>query len=229
MRQVKLTFLIIIGVLILGVSIYVAYRNSQSRAGNIIIPAGTTYLGPTLTSAPSTPIPTKDSQPPTAPLRFSAASDVTWRTQSGRIYPYSISFPTTLPLTIFPDDETDSVAISWGNIPPQKNILLNIEFIDKRDPGFLGKPKVDYVKNWYKFFSGLKGVDKVEPLTNASGMHGYKASYINYASISPNVDIFFEIPGTDNMMIHMANGVLDPAIFNKIVESLKWISPTPKK
>ncbi len=218
----KLAIATFVGVVILGAAVYAAYRYSQKQAGNIVLPGGVTYLG-------ASPSPGK--QPPTAPLRFTADATVSWTTQSGRIYPYSFSYPSTLTLVVFPDDPTDSIAIAWGNVIPQQNLLFNMEIIDKRDESYVNKPKIEYVKNWYKFFSGLKGVASVEPFTNAHGLKGYRASYINYADATPNVDIFFEIPGQKNLMLHAANGIVDPAIFDRIIDSVKWtpVSPTTEK
>lgn len=215
----KLAIATVIGVFLLGGAVYAAYRYSQKQASNIVLPGGVTYLGPS-------PNPASAEQPPTAPLRFTASSDVTWDVYTGKIYSYSFSYPSTLPLAVFPGDVSESVAITWGNIPPQQNILFNIEFIDKRDTSFLSRPKIEYVKNWYKFFSGLKGIAKVERFTNTNGLKGYKASYINYADATPNVDVFFEVPTQPNIMIHLANGILDPVIFDRILDTLKW---TPQK
>ncbi len=212
---VKLTIVTIAGILILSVAIFAAYRYSQKQAGNIVLPGGVTYLGPS-------PTPSFFWEPSPTPHRFKADAAVTWKNYTGKIYPYTFSYPSTLIVVVFPDDPTDSVALSWDNIPPQLNILLNMEFIDKRDPNLTTQPKVEYVKNWYKFFSGLKGVSKVEPFTNTNGMKGYKAYYINLADATPNIDVFFEIPGNNTTMIHLANGILDPNVFNRILDSLKW-------
>ncbi len=217
----KLAIATIVGVLILGGSVYAAYRYSQRQRGDIVLPGGVTYLGPT--AVPNV------TSPPTAPLRFTAPSNVNWKIQSGNLYPYSFSYPETLPLVIFPGDTTDSIALAWGNIPPQQNILLNMEFIDQRDPKLVGQPNIEYVKNWYKFFSGLKGVAQVTPFTNTQGLKGYKASYLNWADQAPNVDVFFEIPGDKTALIHLANGILDPSIFDRILDSLQWNPVTPTK
>jgi hypothetical protein len=217
----KLAIATFLGVVILGAAVYIAYRYSQKQAGNVVLPGGVTYLGPSPTAAAA-------KQPPTAPLRFTAAANVSWTTQSGKVYPFSFSYPSTLSLVVFPGDLSDSIAIAWGNIPPQQNILFNMEFIDQRDESFLNQPKIEFVRNWYKFFSGLKGVESVQPFTNTNGMKGYKASYINYANTSPNVDVFFEIPGNSDLMLHMANGILDPTIFNRIIDTVKWTPTTPK-
>lgn len=211
----KLSIAIVAIVLSLTLAVVVAYKYSQKQSGNIMLPGGVTYTGPT-----ATPQPYKGPTP--TPVIFTAASDVTWDIFGGKIYSFQFSFPTTLPLVVFPGDPTDSVAIDYAKIPPQQNILLNVELIDKRDPSLLNKPKIEYVRNWYKFFPGLKGVAKVEPLTNTNGLKGYRALYINTLDQSPNTDVFFEIPSQPTLLIHLANGILEPKIFDRIVDSLRW-------
>ncbi len=207
---------VIAGVILACIALFITYRFSLQSSSNIILPNGTTYLGP----SPKT----EEKQPsPVSPLvKFTVDTAVDWKPQKGKIYPFSFSYPSTLPLVVFTDDATDSVAIAWGNIPPQNNLLLNMEFIDKRDPKLVKETKLDYVKNWYKFFSGLKGVANVIPFTNTNGMKGYKASYINTADSTPNVDVFFEIPNQPTLMLHMANGILETNLFDRIVDSVKW-------
>lgn len=208
----------ITGILLLIGAVYGTYRYSQNRSGTLILPGGVTYLGPS--PSPQT------AQPSPLPLHFTLESDVTWNTYSGKLYPYTFSYPSSLPIVIFPEDTNDSVAISWGNVAAQENILLNMEFIDKRDPQLTKKPKSEYVRNWYTFFPGWKDVASVTPFTNTNGLKGYKAVYINTRGASPNLDVFFEIPQDPNMLIHLANGILDPDIFDRIIDSVKW---TPKK
>ncbi len=208
----KLAIATFIGILVLGGGIYFAYRSTLTKSN----------LSENINGSPL-PVSTSSSpNPPTAPLRFTIPTDTKWYTVKGKIYPYEFSVPSSLPLVIFPGDQTDSIAISWGNIPPQENVLLNIELINKRDPKYLNLFKSDYVQNWYKFFSGLKGVKNVEPFTNKNGLKGYKATYINLAGDSPNLDVFFEVPDKPDIMIHLANGILDPALFDRIVDSVSW-------
>lgn len=211
----------ILAILILAAAVYAAYLYSQSRSGAIVLPGGVTYTGPTSQAAEKkvSPLPERK--------RFTAKPDVPWIKFSGQYHPYSFSYPETLTLVFFPDDDPlDTVAISWGDIPPQLNILLNLEFIDQRDPSYIDQPKIEYVRNWHKHFSGFSGVAKIEPFTNTSGLTGYKAIYINTADQTPNVDVFFEVTNEPNMMIHMANGILDPAIFDRMIDGLEWIPET---
>lgn len=218
----KLAIVTIAGVLILLGAIYAAYRYSQSKTGDIVLPGGVTYLGPS---------PTPSSQPTSPPLKFTADSTVTYNSKTGANHPYSFAHPSTLPLVVFTRDLSDSVAIDWGGIPPQQNVLFNVELIEKRDPKYLDRPKEEYIRNWFKFFPGLKGMASIQAFTNTNGLRGFKAQYINQANQTPNVDVFFEVPGRKDIMLHLANGILDYTIFDRIVDSVKWNvpSPTPSK
>lgn len=204
---------LVIGVAVIGLIIYGGYSYSQKKGGKLTLPAGMNYDKSQLGKA--------QTNPPTAPLRFTSAADTPWLVYTGQIYPYSFSYPQTLSIGSFPNDPSDSVGISWGNLYAQYNILLNVESIKDRDPKYVGKQK-EYVQNWWKAFSGLKGVSSVDKFTNAQGLVGYKAIYINTSDQSPNVDVFFEVPKNSNLMIHIANGILDPQIFNRIVDSVKY-------
>lgn len=211
----KLSLATLAGVIILGIVVYSAYSYSQKKTGGIALPGGTTYLG-------QNPTP---NQPPTAPLRFTADTSVSWTVFKGKIYPYSFSYPATLPLVVFPANKYDAVAIEWGNIPPQVNLLLSIEPVAEKNPKYIGLPKKEFVNDWYKFFSGLKGVSKIDLFTNTNGLKGYKAIYINNSGATPNVDVFFEVPNRSDLMIHIANGIIDPQLFDRIVDSIKWNTP----
>ena len=214
----KIILFTLLGLLILGGVVFAGIRFSKKEEGDLALPQGT-YLGPD-EDQDST------NQPPTAPLTFTADPGTTWISFKGTVIPYSFSYPKTLPLVTFPDDESDSVGVVWGNIPAEQNILLNLELIEDRDPDFVEKSKEQYVRNWHQYFSGLQDVSSLTTFENSNGFKGYRARFINTASQTPNIDVFFEIPGEEDVMIHMANGILDPAIFDRIVDSLNIISPT---
>lgn len=206
---------LIVGSVILAVILYAGYVYSQKNGGRLILPRGT------FTGKNEDKPGFNTENPPTAPLRFTAGSDVQWMVLKGKTYPYAFSYPQTLSLSVFPNDPSDSVAINWGNINPSFNILLNIEKITDRGQEYAGKPE-EYARNWWKAFSGLKGVVAVDKFTNTNGLTGYKAVYLNSLNQSPNVDVFLVMPYDQNLVIHLANGVLDPGIFNRIVDSVKY-------
>lgn len=209
---------LVVGTIILGVIVWAGWVWSQKQGVKITLPGGTTYIGEKSGFNLDTP--------PTAPQRFTVATNTPWITYQGKTYSYSLSIPSTLSLTSFPNDPSDAVGISWGNLNPQFNILLDVESIKERDPKNLGKTEA-FVHNWWKSFSGLKDVLSVDKFTNTGGLKGYKAIYINQAGQTPNLDIFFEVPQNPELVIHLANGILDPVVFNRIVDSVKWTSPTP--
>lgn len=187
----------------------------------MVLPAGTTYLG-------SSPTPTGWLPSLTPIPKFTADETVSFKQYFGAVYPFSFSYPETLTLVTFADNPPkDTIAIVWDNIPPQQNILLNIESIEDRDQSLVDKPKQEFVSTWWKYFSGLKGVASVTPFTNVNGLNGYKSVYLNFANESPNLDVFFEIPNRPDIMLHLANGSLDATIFNRIIDSLSWNTTTP--
>ena len=213
----KIILGLLIGTLGLGAVIYGGYYYSQKKGFKLTLPTGPGYTG----TQPSQ----TGNNPPTAPIRFTAGPEVRWVTYSGRIYPYSFSYPETLSLEPF-IDPPDGVGISWGNLDPKLNILLDIQSIKEKSPQYLNKTE-DYVRNWWKFYSGLKGLKSINKFVNANGLTGYKAIYINQSDQSPNIDIFFEVPNDPTLVIHLANGTLDPEIFDKIVDSLEYAAPAP--
>lgn len=214
-ENIKILIGIIIGGLILALIVCLQYQNYQKTEGKISLALGDTYLGPEKDKY----FPSKEAEQPQE-NRFTATQQTPWIAYSGKIYPYTFSYPETLKLVSFPNDPSDSVAIDWEGIPVGQNIFLNIELIKDKDPSLVSKPK-EYVEGWWQYFSGLKGIHSVTDFTNSSGLKGYKAIYINQADESPNVDVFFEIPKNPGILIHLANGVLDQEVFEKIIDSLK--------
>jgi hypothetical protein len=196
MAMYRNTVVLAIGIsIILTILVILHYRQISTRTGRIVIPAGNTYLGP---------IPT-----PTQPAAASM------KTVQGRIYPYTFDIPGSITLTTFPDDPYDMYAIAGPN--PSSNVLIGIDA--KASPS---ETKSTYINAWWKQFSSLTGVKSIEPFTNSKGLKGYTVKFLNAAGQSPNVDIFFEIPGKPHYVIHLSNGTLDQAVFTKIVDSVGW-------
>jgi hypothetical protein len=195
-----------------------AYQYAKKRSGVVVLPGGTTYLGPS--TAPTQP------PQPQNPGKFTADETVEWVEFKGKNQPFSFSYPKTLQLTTFPNDITESIGIGWNNVPPQNNIFFRISDINKVEPNmakYINQPKIEYVKHWWEQYTGgLKGVKTVTAFTNSKGMVGYKAKYLNHADQTPNDDVFFEVPGRKDLMVRFGNGVLDGAVFDKIIDSFFW-------
>ncbi len=207
------------GLLLLGF-IVIQYSFAKKRDGTVVLPAGTTYLGPSNspTDAPATSAPE-----PAAPKVTYPDTDK-WVTNKGKKYPYTFQTPQSMELVTFPDDIYDIYAIKWGNILPQSNVLIGVDNLrnDEKKKAYISGSKRTYVNEWWKQFSGLKGVSSIEEFVNSKGLKGYRVKYLNGSGQSPNDDIFFEIQGKPEYVIHLASGILDIDLFNKIVDTVGW-------
>lgn len=210
--------------------LYLSYHLSNTNQGSIAIPAGQNYLGPpeVLPSWTAFSVPQKQ-EAPIINGPFTADTQTPWKTWSGRTFPYHFSYPQTLTLADFPGDASDSVGISWGGRKPQENILISIMDLSKttENQQYVKKSKKDFVSNWWKQFSGLTGVSKIEEFTNSKGLSGYKTRFINTQGQTPNLDVFFEVPKKPELVIRIANGLIDPTTFDKIVDSVEWTGTNP--
>lgn len=214
------------GLLLLGF-IVIQYGFSKKRDGTVVLPAGTTYLGPSNTPV-DTPV-TAAPQPAAQKVTYPETDK--WVTNKGKIYPYTFQTPQSMELVTFPDDVYDIYAIKWGNILPQSNVLIGVDNLrnDEKNKAYISGSKRTYVNEWWKQFSGLKGVGSIEEFVNSKGLKGYRVKYLNAAGQSPNDDIFFEVQGKPEYVIHLASGILDMTLFNKIVDTVAWsgsVTPT---
>lgn len=217
--------------ILLSSLIYLSYHLTNTNKGTIAIPAGKTYLGPpevqpSWTNFSPQTTPTNTPSPQTL---FTAKVNTPWKTWKGSVFSYQFSYPETLPLIGFPKDPMDSVGISWSGKKPQENILINVIDLSKNknfEP-YVKKPKKEFVSVWWKQFSGLTGTTPIVEFTNKKGLKGYKTRFINAAGQTPNLDVFFEVPKNPELMIRIANGVLDPTLFDTIVESVEWKGKNP--
>lgn len=155
---------------------------------------------------------------------FTADPAVPWIVFSQPEYAYTFSFPQTLPLYKFTDPPF-SIGIKWNNVDPKYNMLVDQESIQVRDQQSVGNME-QFVNNWWKSFSGLTGIKSVTRFTNTNGLTGYRAIYINKAGETPNVDVFFADPNNPDRVVHFANGILEPTIFDRIIDSLKFVTAT---
>jgi len=224
--------------------IILQHNMAFQKTSTIVIPAGGTYLGPTNTP---TPMPGAQAQVGNEPVattkpsetvkndaanadgtytttagKFAVTDNAVWVTVKGNKYPYSFSFPKALKLVTFPNDQFDIYAISWNNMPPDQNVLIGVDNLSRTDTlkQYITVSKHSYVENWWKQF-GLKGVGSILEFTNSKGLKGYRAKFLNSANQSPNEDVFFEVPDP-TYVIHIASGILDASVFDKLLDSVAW-------
>lgn len=196
----KNTLVVAIGISSTLVLLVILQHNlAFKKSGTIVLPAGGTYLGPT--SAISTPQPF-----------YSGLI-------KGHKYPYSFTVPDSIQLVTFPNDPFDIYALSINNQPPQNNVLIGVDDLNRTAElkKYIKGSKRTYVENWWEQFNALKGVISIKEFTNNNGLKGYKAKYIN----GSDADVFFEV-ADNRYVIHLANGPLDKKIFDAIVDSVAW-------
>lgn len=192
--------------LLLVSATYLSYRHTKSRTPQIVLPAGGTYLGPT----PSL------EKPASTAGKIPVPADAAWGTWTGKKFPYSFSYPTTLSLGFFPDDLFDAVTIFWNNTNPQENLLLRVE-----KPTAKEKNTRLYVENWWRQYA-FTGVSTIEEFTTKQNLKGYRVGYKDSSGKIPYEHAFLEVPGKPELVIWMSQKLLDQSIFNRIVDSLIW-------
>lgn len=215
-----------VGGLILIIFIVIQYAFMKRTPGTIVLPNGTTYLGPSSeqTQAPQAPA---TNQTATQAPQITETPDDDWKDVRGKTYPYYFSVPESMKLVTFPNDDYDIYAIDCCNILPQSNVLIGVDNLDKTadKKQYISSPKKVYVQEWWKQFGGLKGVGSLDEFTNSEGLKGYRARYTNAQGQTPNEDVFFEVEGNPKYVIHLARGVMDQSLFDKIVDSVGWSKP----
>jgi len=204
--------------------LYLSYHLANTNKGTIAIPAGNTYLGPTAKKQTET-VSTKT---PSSDTLFTASFDTPWNTWTATKFPFSFSYPKTLTLSGFPNDPMDAVGITWNGKKPQENILISVIDLSKNKTfeTLINKPREEFITAWWKQYSGLKGATPIIEFTNKNGLKGYKTRFINTEEKTPNLDIFFDVPNQKNLILRIANGILDPSIFDAIVDSVDWKKQT---
>src|SRR3989338_2467177 len=158
---VLVVFVLLVG----GVYLWVSKKN---KTGQQVFPAGVNYLSPKGDEA----------KKPVLLYDFAKLAESTdWVSYKGKIYPFSFQHPKVLIPLSFPNDKSDAVTFKVNELPPEQSLLFTVETISSRDKNLVGQPE-EFAKNYWKFFSGLKSLNKIESVTNEKGMKGYKANYL---------------------------------------------------
>jgi len=218
-EEISKKSLVVINIVILVVFLAIVggvyYWVSNKSKGQQVFPAGINYFSPKENNAKK-PVLLYDF------AKLAESSD--WVIYKGKIYPYSFQHPKVLMPLSFPNDKSDAVTFKVNELPPEQSLLLTVETISSRDKSLVGKPE-EFAKNYWKFFSGLKGLSKIEPTTNEKGLAGYKANYIVKNSNAVTGDnYFFVIKSNDDTLLHI--GDIFPtegkAVLNRLINSLEY-------
>lgn len=208
---INIAILVIFLVIVGGVYYWV----SNKSKGQQVFPAGINYVSPKGSEAKK-PVLLYDF------AKLAESSD--WVTYKGKIYPYSFQYPKVIAPLTFPNDKSDAVTFKVNELPPEQSLLLTVETISERDKNLVGKPE-EFAKNYWKFFSGLKSLSKIESITNEKGMKGYKANYVVKGSNAITSDnYFFIIEGKDDTLLHIGDifPVEGKTVLNRLINSLEY-------
>lgn len=201
-------FLAVVG----GVYFWVS---NKSKNGQQVFPAGINYLSPKGNKT-TKPVLLYDF------AKLAESSD--WVSYKGKLFPYSFQYPKIFTPVTYPNDKSDTVTFKVNELPPEQSLLLRVETISGRDKSLVGKPE-EFVRNYWKFFSGLKALKNITKVTNEKGLTGYKATYVVKENNTITSDFyFFVIEGNSDNLLYM--GDIFPAegkaLFNRLMNSLEY-------
>jgi hypothetical protein len=209
--------------LILTAAVYLSYLYSKPRPGSVVLPGGITYLGPSPTTAPN---PNRSDADQSNAARFTAEPDAVWTAKTSAKYGYTFSVPASLPIEPFLTDEFDAYAITWNNATKESNVLIGVENLsgDQKKAAYVNKSKKDYIESFWAGQYNLAGIKTLASFTTAKGLKGYRVKFQTTEGVSPFDDVFLEVQGKPNLLIHLSNAILEPAVFEQIVQSISWPS-----
>lgn len=221
-----------VGVLVVFIGlVFFLYKWVSNKKGNVVFPAGINYTG-NENQAEDQPLAPK--KPVYDYAKYLTESN--WTSYNSPLKQYSFQHPVEMNPLVFPGATSDMVTFDVAaDVPARDSIMALVENISERDPKLVGKPE-EFVKGYWKFFGGLKGLSSIEPYTNKAGLEGFKALYVNKGGATTGDNYFFIVPNDTNKMIHFSNVFpkTDDAnlVFMRILESVSLkitVPPTPGK
>ncbi|MBI4225845.1 hypothetical protein HY612_01910 [Candidatus Roizmanbacteria bacterium] len=213
----SLTFLSI-GILVVFLALVggVYWWVSKKSKGQVVFPAGINYTGN------ETPAPTQQPQRPQYDYSkmVSAANWTDFVSPQGQ---YTFQYPPEMIPLIFPGDANDSVTFDVSDIPSQFNLMVLFETISNYDAKLRGRQE-EFVRNYWKFFGGLKDMKDIETFTTEKGLNGWKVRYVTQGDVVGSDNYFFVITGQNDKILHVNN--IFPAdgqtVFNRLLNSLEF-------
>lgn len=190
-----------------------AFLSAKNRTGTIVLPGGSTYLGPTPTPAAAVP----KNNTGIIPIPEGTA----WTTRKGAAFPFSFSYPESLSLGVFPNDPYDAITIFYPGTDANTNIFIRVDNLTTLGKQNYKGDTEKYANDWWKDYSWQKSAS-VTRFTNKSGLTGYRAKYINDQNTTPYDHVFFEVPNDPNLVIWMSGRLFEPAVFDRMVDSVTW-------
>ena len=203
---ILVVFLVIVGGLYWWVS--------NKGKGQIVFPAGINYTGNESTPPPQPQRPTYDYS-----TLATASNWVDFTSPRGQ---YVFKYPPEMIPLIFPGDVNDSVTFDVADVPAQFNLMVLAEIISNYDAKLRGRQE-DFVRNYWKFFGGLKELESIETYQTDEGLRGWKAKYITQSDVVGSDNYFFLIPDQPDKIIHVNNifPTDGQAVFMRLLNSLE--------
>ncbi len=187
---------------------------SKKSKGQVVFPAGINYTG-----NETTPAPQEQKKPTYDYAQLASSSD--WSDFTSPQGQYTFKYPPGMIPLIFPGDANDTVTFDVSDVPAQFNLMVLVEKISNYDASLRGKPE-QFVKNYWTYFGGLKGVKNVEVFQNEQGLKGWKVNYVNKDDVVGTDNYFFVLPNNPDKVLH-ANNIFPKegeTVFNRILNSL---------
>ncbi len=196
---------------------YVFAWVSGKNEEELVYPAGISYLGPEQEKE-------KKSQDLTAlkpeELVLGAGD---WLRAGGSVYPYTFLYPEEMKLVSFPSDPLDSWGWEVGEDSAAQNLVVFVETLSSYGFSYSGLDGIkEFINVYPSFYSGLSGVKSISEFINGQGVTGFKVVFINSAGQSPNLDVFFPVPGFADQVLHLGSGKVPKTIFDRIVDSISF-------
>ena len=204
--------IIVVFLLVVG-GVY--YNVSKKSKGALTMPAGINYLSPSGTANTKT-VSLYDY------AQLTQSTDLI--TFKGKKFAFSFQYPKGLTPLTFIDDPSDAVTFKVNDMPAQSSLMMLVETISQRDKTLVGKQE-EFVNGYWKYFSGLKGLVSITPVSNSNGLKGFKAVYATKnGAVATNEKYFFTLEGDDDHMLYVANifPVEGQALFEKMLNSINY-------
>lgn len=205
---VLVVFLLIVGGLYWWVS--------KKGKGEVVFPAGINYTG-----NEKTPVSQQPKRPSYDYTKLASASDwVDFTSPRGQ---YTFKYPPELIPLIFPGDVNDTVTFDVADVPAQFNLMILVETVSSYDAKLRGRPE-EFVRNYFKFFGGLKRLQEVETYRTDKGLQGWRTKYVTQSDVVGSDNYFFVVPNQPDKIVHVNN--IFPkegqAVFTRLLNSLEY-------
>lgn len=220
----KVALGLVIAVVVLGGVVYAGYQYSKRQAGKTTYPNG--YQAPNQAQAPANPkdIDCTKHDPNISFWDWYNKCDQIKGDPAAGLTPIKdekLGFELQIPANIKIVKFVNGAGIIYKDVQPNLNLLYNLELASLRTGEFKNLKGQAYVENYWKQYSGLRGMASIEPIINSNGVKGYKAFYYVFPDVKGNTEIFFELGENTGDFIHLSKGILTDDTFNTIIGSFK--------